>query len=223
MARERKRTPSSEPETPRGNRRLIAIVSILSAAGYYFSNPIPNAHYDYTFRVAEKLLHGSVGFVETPPTWLNEFVPFEGFWYSVFPFGAVVSMLPFAGLKSAGIISGDAVSLYCRIVCGRQLFISFADRTTVTISAESPRILMPLGILFGTFAWTNITMGGAWQLALGFALGRRTRSDIFYRLQPTSGDRRHILCLRIWQPNGNSVNRTDLPVPFVARRKRVEQ
>jgi hypothetical protein len=28
---------------------------------------------------------------------------------------------------------------------------------------------MTLGILFGTWIWTNLTMGGAWQLALGFA------------------------------------------------------
>ena len=26
------------------------------------------------------------------------------------------------------------------------------------------------GILFGTWTWTNVTLGGAWQLALGFAL-----------------------------------------------------
>jgi hypothetical protein len=32
------------------------------------------------------------------------------------------------------------------------------------------RILLVLAILFGTWMWTNLTMAGAWHLALGFAL-----------------------------------------------------
>ncbi|MCV5928657.1 hypothetical protein OFO11_42825, partial [Escherichia coli] len=39
------------------------------------------------------------------PSWLNEFVPFNGSWYSVFPLGSVISMLPFAALEYAGFIS----------------------------------------------------------------------------------------------------------------------
>src|SRR5262249_25082315 len=34
----------------------------------------------------------------------------------------------------------------------------------------SRKILLTMAILFGTFTWTNLTMGGAWQLALGFAM-----------------------------------------------------
>ena len=30
--------------------------------------------------------------------------------------------------------------------------------------------MLPLGILFGTFMWMNLTFAGAWQLALGFAM-----------------------------------------------------
>ncbi|MFL6467685.1 MAG: hypothetical protein ACJ72Z_06980, partial [Pyrinomonadaceae bacterium] len=67
--------------------RLELVLAIFAGLVYFFSNPKPGTFYDYTFRVAENLLHGNAGFTEKPPQWLNEFVPFEGFWYSVFPFG----------------------------------------------------------------------------------------------------------------------------------------
>ena len=80
---------------------LIAGVIVV----YYFSNPKPQFYYDYTFRVAGAFLDGHISLTEQPPTWVNEFVPFEGGWYSVFPLGAVISMLPFAILKTAGWIN----------------------------------------------------------------------------------------------------------------------
>src|SRR5580765_2632389 len=82
----------------------LAFLSFVTGLVYFFSNPKPQIHYDYSFRVAGNLLGGSIGFVDKPPTWLNEFVPFEGLYYSVFPLGAVVSMVPFALLKTLGMI-----------------------------------------------------------------------------------------------------------------------
>ena len=35
-------------------------------AVYYFSNPKPQNYYDYTFRVAENILHGRIAFTEKP-------------------------------------------------------------------------------------------------------------------------------------------------------------
>ena len=51
------------------------------------------------------MVGGSIAFADLQPSWLNEFVPFEGFYYSVFPLGAVVSMIPFARSKAAGMIT----------------------------------------------------------------------------------------------------------------------
>ena len=91
---------------PRGlSGRLIALISFLTALVYFHSNPRPQNHYDYTFRVAGNLLGGKVAFNQPQPSWLNEFVPFEGFYYSVFPFGAVLSMIPAALLKALGFIT----------------------------------------------------------------------------------------------------------------------
>jgi len=145
------------------------LISAGTAVVYFFSNPKFQTYYDYTFRVAENLLHGSVGFVEKPPPWLNEFVPFDGYWYSVFPFGAIVSMLPFAAMKSVGMIT-QMPSAFIAALCagGSCLFMLLIARHYRVDRARS--ILMTLGILFGTWTWTNLTFGGSWQLALGFAL-----------------------------------------------------
>src|SRR5687767_7117192 len=105
MAHEGSRTSSSAPAANEISTSLVAALSAVAALVYYFSNPKPGTYYDYTFRVAENLLSGDIGFAQKPPPWLNEFVPFEGLWYSVFPFGTVVTMVPFALLKAAGLIT----------------------------------------------------------------------------------------------------------------------
>ncbi len=144
---------------------------LISCSGllYYFSNPKPQHYYDYTFRVAENLLRGGVGFAEKQPSWLNEFVPFEGFYYSVFPLGGVLSMVPFAALKVIGVISDMPAALIAALLaaaaCIFLLLISAKYEHTT-----QRRVLLTLAILFGTWTWTNVTMAGAWQLALGFAM-----------------------------------------------------
>ena len=149
--------------------RLYAVIALLTAVLYYFSNPKPQNYYDYTFRVAANILGGHVAFTEAQPSWLNEFVPFEGFFYSVFPFGSVVTMMPFALLKVAGLINdmpGALIAaLSASVIC---VFLFLIGRR---YEIDTTRlIVMVLGVLFGTWMWTNLTMAGAWQLALGFAM-----------------------------------------------------
>ncbi len=71
---------------------------------YFFSNPQSGSYYDYTYRIADALLDGKLGLTEEPPSWLNEMVPLNGMYYSVFPLGSVLTMLPLAALKRAGAI-----------------------------------------------------------------------------------------------------------------------
>ena len=148
---------------------MIWVIAVLSAVAYYLSNPKPNGFYDYTFRVADNLLRGSIGFGEKPPNWLNEFVPFDGLWYSVFPVGAIVSMVPFALLKTAGLINempaAVIYALSAGVIC--LLLLKIGSKYDVPLSRV---VLLACGILFGTFMWTNLTFGGAWQIALGFAM-----------------------------------------------------
>ena len=164
-------TPAIESPTAAEqiSKRLMILVSAASAIVYYFSNPKPGVFYDYTFRVAENFLNGRIGFSEKPPQWLNEFVPFEGLWYSVFPLGAVVSMLPFAVLKTAGVIREMPSGLLAAICAGISSLLMLLIARSYEVS-KTRAVTMTLGILFGTWTWTNLTFGGAWQLALGFAL-----------------------------------------------------
>ncbi|MEQ1763363.1 MAG: hypothetical protein ABL984_09495 [Pyrinomonadaceae bacterium] len=146
-----------------------SLIALATAVVYYFSNPKPNHFYDYTFRVADGFLRGSIGFSEKPPNWLNEFVPFDGLWYSVFPLGAVVSMVPFALLRAVGIINEMPAALICALLAG--LICLFLLKIGSKYDVPFSRVLLlACGILFGTFMWTNLTFGGAWQLALGFAM-----------------------------------------------------
>jgi hypothetical protein len=147
---------------------LIALIVVVGAI-YYFSSPNPQSHFNYTFLVANNILDGKIGFNEKPPAWLNEFVPFEGNWYSVFPLGSVITMIPFAFFHLFGVInempSAFISALTASVICLFLLLI--AQRYEIS---WGKRILMALSILFGTWMWTNETFGGAWQLALGFAM-----------------------------------------------------
>src|SRR5215203_1115009 len=160
---------NSSPQQPEYTNRLYAVIALSTAVVYYFSKPKPQSYYDYTFRVAANILGGHVAFTEKQPSWLNEFVPFEGFYYSVFPLGSVVTMVPFALLKAAGLISdmpaAAIAALSASLIC---LFLFLIGRH---YDVDPTRlIVMALGVLFGTWMWTNLTMAGAWQLALGFAM-----------------------------------------------------
>ena len=156
-------------QLPENTRIIFVTLIILAGIVYYFSNPVPQNYYDYTFRVADNILRGSIALNEKPPSWLNEFVPFEGSYYSVFPLGSVVSMAPFALLKLAGFIKEMPAPLIAALqASGICLFLLLISLRYEISTAK--RILMILGMLFGTWTWTNLTMGGAWQLALGFAM-----------------------------------------------------
>lgn len=145
------------------------LFALATAVVYYFSNPEPQSYYDYTFRVAANILGGRIAFTEPPSAWLNEFVPFDGFYYSVFPLGSVLSMTPFAFFNVIGLIDEMPAALIAAICAGVICVFLFLIGSRYDIHATR-LILMTLGILFGTWMWTNLTMGGAWQLALGFAM-----------------------------------------------------
>jgi hypothetical protein len=150
-------------------KKMILAIVLAVGVVYFFSNPKPQHYYDYTFRVADNILRGQIGFTEKPPSYVNEFVPFDGSWYSVFPLGAVLTMMPFALFKVAGVIkdmpSALIAALSASVIC---LFLLLIAKR-YEMSWEK-RILLVLAIIFGTWMWTNETFGGAWQLALGFAM-----------------------------------------------------
>jgi len=153
----------------RNTKILLICLIIGTGLNYFFSNPNPQGYYDYTFRVAENLLHGHVGFTKEQPSWLNEFVPFESYYYSVFPFGSVLTMLPFAFLKLIGIIREMPAAVISALTASGICAFLFLIAARYEHSWRR-RILLSMGILFGTWMWTNLAIAGAWQLSLGLAM-----------------------------------------------------
>ena len=182
---------------------------------YYFSNPKPQNYYDYTFRVADNMLRGEIAFKEKPPPWLNEFVPFKGNWYSVFPLGSVVTMMPFAFFKLAGFIKLMPAAFISAFTAGAICLFLFLLSLRYDLE-WSKRILLTIVILFGTWMWTNETMAGAWQLALGWAMLGELGAIYFtiYNRKPFLAG--FVFRTRFRQQHGNSSDRADLYVSAFA-------
>src|SRR5439155_22926899 len=79
-------------------------VSVCAAVAFYFSTNATVHDLDYTSEIASALLRGDLGLREKPPDWLNEMIPHGERYYSAFPLGAVLSMLPIAVLQKASVI-----------------------------------------------------------------------------------------------------------------------
>lgn len=135
---------------------------------YWFSNPAPMEYFDYTYRIAEALLHGRLG-VSEAPSWLNELVPMGDYYYSVFPLGSVLSMVPFALLKSARLIEVFPARFVAASLAAASALFFFLLSGRQEISMGR-RVLLALFPVLATWAWCNLAYAGAWQLALGFAL-----------------------------------------------------
>lgn len=135
---------------------------------YWISSNAPMGHFDYTYRIAEAFVQGRLG-VSEAPSWLNELVPAGDYYYSVFPLGSVLSMIPFALLKSAHLIEVfPARFLAASLAAASALFFFLlSDKQDITTWR---RVLLALFPVLATWGWCNLAYAGAWQLALGFAL-----------------------------------------------------
>ena len=83
---------------------IAAALSLFAALAFYFSTNAKLHDLDYTAEIASALLHGDLGLREQPPDWLNEMIPHGHRYYSAFPLGAVLSMLPIALLQKASVV-----------------------------------------------------------------------------------------------------------------------
>jgi hypothetical protein len=156
-----------------GSSKRFGFTDMCFVAGtffiYFFSNPKPQSYYDYTFRVGENFLHGMIGLSGKQPSWLNEMIPFGGLYYSAFPLGSVLTMLPFSFLKFVGLINEMPGAFIAALIAGLAcLFLLLIGKRYELTSVK--KMLLAAAVLFGTWMWTNLTMDGAWQLALGFAV-----------------------------------------------------
>src|SRR5438270_904925 len=172
-------------------------VSLFAAIAFYFSTKATLHDLDYTNQIASALLHGQLGLREKPPDWLNEMIPWEGRYYSAFPLGAVLSMLPVALLQGAGLIHAFPGRVLAALIAGFCVYFFFQLTKAIKVDIPSPwslrpfsvspsrRVLLALFPIFGTWTWCNLGFGGAWQIALGLALLGETAALYFTLVRPS--------------------------------------
>jgi hypothetical protein len=163
---------TQETSTPVSQDKAKSLLPYVLAgifAVYYASNAQPQAFYDYTMRIAEALLHGNTGLSDQPPDWLNEMIPLNGKWYSAFPLGSIVTMLPVALLKKIGLITNFPGFALAGIVAALTAGLVYALSERHELSAPRRYVLALLPVL-GTWMWANLAFAGAWHIALGIAV-----------------------------------------------------
>ena len=181
------------PKKPITREVWVAIgLSLVAALAFYFStNPTLN-DLDYTLEIASALLRGDLGLREKPPEWLNEMIPYGHRYYSAFPLGAVISMLPVALLQKASLIHNFPARILAALIAGACVYFFFQlakafgpDYSSLKPKPLARRILLALFPVFATWTWCNLGMGGAWQIALGLALLGETAALYFTLVRPS--------------------------------------
>ncbi|HMF46907.1 MAG TPA: hypothetical protein VKE29_09550 [Candidatus Udaeobacter sp.] len=167
-------------------------VSLLAAFAFYFSTNPTLKDLDYTVEIASALLRGDLGLREKPPEWLNEMIPYGHRYYSAFPLGAVLSMIPVALLQKASLIHHFQARVPAALIAGACVYFFFQlakafgpDYSSLRLKPLTRRILLALFPVFGTWTWCNLGMGGAWQIALGLALLGETAALYFTLVRPS--------------------------------------
>ena len=162
---------------------VAAGVSVFASLAFYLSINATQQHFDYTLRIASAMLHGHLGLRDAPPSWLNEMVPGDGNYYSVFPLGAVLSVLPVAFLQDAGLIHSFPGRLLAALIAGLCVYFFFC-LSCFENKSLGKRLLLALFPVFGTWVWCNLGFGGAWHIALGLALLGEVAALYFTLVRP---------------------------------------
>jgi hypothetical protein len=136
---------------------------------YFLSNPLSGSYYDYTFRIAGELIQGRMGLTDPPPDWLNEMIPLDGRYYSAFPLGSVLTMLPLAVFNRLGIIESFPGTSIAALLAAASAALFYRLSSRYDFDARR-RLLLVLFPVFGTWMWANLAFAGAWHIALGFAV-----------------------------------------------------
>src|SRR5713101_1550563 len=163
---------------------VASALALVALPAFYFSIKATQQHFDYTSRIASVLMQGDLGLREPAPSWLNEMVPAKGRQYSVFPLGAVLSMVPVAVLQKVNLIKDFPGRALAALIAA--LSVWFLFRLSVVGTKSIPkRILLSLVPIFGTWTWCNLGFGGAWQIALGLALLGQAAALYFTLVRPS--------------------------------------
>ncbi len=176
------RSPTSLATAVWLRRHLSLLLALCVGATLYFCNPRPNYFYDYTWRIAGALWHGQLGLTELPPPHLNEFVPLGGHYYSVFPLGSVLTLMPLA-LFQRLLFGAFPASMLAALIGGATTWFAF-QLAGLFDKSVSRRVCLALLPVLGSWMWCNLGYEGAWQIALGFAVVGQFGALYFTLVEP---------------------------------------
>jgi hypothetical protein len=171
---------------------IAASLALFAALAFFFSTNAKLRDLDYTSQIASALLRGHLGLTEKPPEWLNEMIPHGERYYSAFPLGAVLSMVPVALLQKAGLVHNFPGHVLAALLAGSCVYFFFqlakafgSNYSKFDSNSLVRRILLALFPIFGTWTWCNLGFAGAWQIALGLALLGETAALYFTLVRPS--------------------------------------
>ncbi len=141
------------------HRRWFLIVFALAVFAVFYLSLPKKLIYDYTIRVANVLLGGELGLSYKPPPHVGEFVPFNGYYYSVFPLGAVLSFIPYVLVSEIFNFSTILYTYYICIVV--TLVVTFFFLIALHYGYKrSQAALIALVPVFGSWVYANSCLFG---------------------------------------------------------------
>ncbi|MDX2040131.1 MAG: hypothetical protein SF097_02730 [Acidobacteriota bacterium] len=173
----------ADPTNSRQQFFIAAALSLFVFVAYYFSNPQSGNFYDYTLRIAAVMLDGKLGLEEQPPNWLNEMIPHNGKYYSAFPLGSVLTMMPLAVLQKLHLLNQFPGTFLAALLAAITTWLSFLLTGKYSDNLWR-RSLLALFPALATWMWPNLAFAGAWHIALGVAVAAQLAALYFSLVNP---------------------------------------
>ena len=164
-------------------QRPALLIALITFVVYFLSNPLSGSYYDYTFRIAGALINGETGLSQQPPEWLNEMIPLNGKYYSSFPLGSVLTMIPVAILKRLKLIDSFPGLFIAALLAAMTSFLLFKLSAKYNDGFDR-RLALTIFPVFGTWMWANLAFAGAWHIALGVAVAGQLAALYFVLIKP---------------------------------------
>ena len=125
---------------------------------YSFSGRGLGAHYNYFVLMADAFLHGRL-YLTTHPSWLNELALWHGHYYTVYPPGPALLLIPFVAIFGTAFYQ-PALSIvlgaFNVIICYKFLSKFFTKENSFWTSVL---------YAFGTMQWYHASIGSVWYAA----------------------------------------------------------
>src|SRR5262245_66665789 len=142
---------AGDVKTRRSELWIAVGLSLFAAAVFYLSTNPTLRDLNYTAEIASALLRDDLGLQQKPPEWLNEMIPYGNKYYSAFPLGAVISMVPVALLQKASLIQNFPARILAALIAGACVYFFFqftkafeSDYSSLKPKPLARRILLAL-------------------------------------------------------------------------------